>query len=142
LLLTYFLLAPSSAAVPGLGLGAIGAAARVVGYGLLSVQVYEWSNFRFFHLNYGWATLQRIMIAAVVGGGAALILVGLPGLVATRWQAGNLSSLAVSSSLYFGLVGALVLLWPGLAGLSRAEIFSSLHLLLRRLRLTRAATTP
>ncbi len=67
LALTSLLLAPASAPVPGLGLGAIGVALRMVVYGLASVLVYEWFNLRHFELSWRDALAHKIRAAVVVG---------------------------------------------------------------------------
>jgi O-antigen/teichoic acid export membrane protein len=124
LALTYVLLAPPTAPVPGLNLGAIGVALRMVGYGLLSAQVFDWSNFRFFGLSYSRAVLQRLAAVAVVGGCAVMVMGGLHH-VLQAWRLHALLSLALVSGLYFGIVSAAVLVWPGMIGFSRAEILSN-----------------
>jgi O-antigen/teichoic acid export membrane protein len=103
IVLTYFLLAPSGARVPGLDLGAAGVAVRMVGYGLLSVQVYEWSNARHFGIGYGRLLRERAGVFAVFGMAGLALWVASRGLaIAASLQ--PLAAFAVCSIGYFALV--------------------------------------
>ncbi len=132
LALTYLLLAPPTAAVPGLGLGAIGVAIRMVGYGLLSVQAYEWSSFRLFGLSYGRSLAQNLACAGVAGISAIGILGGLEGLLRVRLGLNSLLSLGVVSPLYFVFIGVSIFVWPRLIGFSRSEVVAQLRWLRQR----------
>jgi O-antigen/teichoic acid export membrane protein len=116
LLVTYFTVAPSTARVPGLGLGAIGVAAQLVGWGLLSRQVYEWTNSRFFGQSYLRGLRDRLVAVAVVGSCAVAILAGVSDWFQVGLGWGAIGGLSAASVLYFALMGILVVLWPGLAG--------------------------
>ena len=73
MLLTYWLIAPADAIVPGLDLGALGVAVRMVIYGLISVQVYEWRNAKYFDIPYARLLRDRLrVVGAVSAGGLAL----------------------------------------------------------------------
>jgi O-antigen/teichoic acid export membrane protein len=121
LILTYVFLAPASAPVPGLHLGAIGMAIKTTLYGLVVAQVYDWLNCRFLGILYARAVGRRAIALLAVGAVAvALIGVGAPWL--QRAGLGQLTALMLSSFGYAGAIGLMVWLWPGLAGLSRAQI--------------------
>jgi len=126
LLLTYFLLAPSSAAVPGLHLGAEGMAIKTALYGLVSVQVFDWINCKSLGLSFPTVLGRRVGAMLLVGavafillhvGGAWLESVGLHGIV----------SLALTSCAYLVAVAAMVWWLPALCGLSRDQIMRSLR---------------
>jgi O-antigen/teichoic acid export membrane protein len=120
-LLTYFLLAPASAPVPGLHLGAVGLATKTVVYGLLSVQVYDWLNCRFLGIRYT-AILGRRITATLTVGAIALILLGVGGPFLRVIGVGSTMALVLSSCAY-GLVIAIAMwLRPGLAGLTRMQL--------------------
>jgi O-antigen/teichoic acid export membrane protein len=131
LLLTYALLAPRTALVPGLHLGAIGLAGKTAFYGLVSVQFYDHLNCRFLRLSYGHALGRKIVAMGVIAAIALLVLnrgeswllrAGLP----------SIGALALSSCVYGSAVILLAWLWPELAGLSREQIVRGVRLLSRR----------
>ena len=125
-LLSYFLLASPDAPIAGLGLGALGVAIRMVGYGLLSVQLYEWMSHRTFGLNYFNTLVQKLGVVLVVFICAGLTLWGISGMLVSAGLAG-IWTLGISSAAYFTLVAAIALIKPDLAGLSRAEVRDNLQ---------------
>ncbi|WKZ36505.1 MAG: hypothetical protein QY332_01020 [Anaerolineales bacterium] len=125
LILSYFLLASPHAPVPGLGLGAIGVALRMVVFGLLFVQVYEWMSHRTFGLSYLSTLTQKLAVAAVIlfCGYLAMSLLG------TLLEGQGVPILAVfgiTSLIFFAMVGTCGLFWPSLLGISRAELADNL----------------
>lgn len=121
ILLSYFLLASPNAPIPGLNLGAIGIAIRMVIYGLISVQLYEWMSHQTFKLNYFSTLLKKISVAVSV------LFVGWVVLQESakffsNFDIAPLFVLVISSGLYFLLILMIVLLQPQLIGLSRNEI--------------------
>jgi O-antigen/teichoic acid export membrane protein len=126
LLLTYVLLAPASARLPGLHLGAIGMAIKTALYGLLTAQVYEWSNCRFLRISFVALLLRRALVALAVGL-LALLLLRWGGMWLLRLGLVPISALMLSSLSYVAAVSALVLLWPSVAGVSRAQLVRLVH---------------
>jgi hypothetical protein len=128
LLLAYFLLAPSDAAVPGLHLGAIGMAIKTALYGLATSQVYDWVNCRYLGVDFLRGLRDKIIAVAVLSSLGYLSLA-----VAARWlQHLGVSDLAVlvsASCLYAIAVALTVLLWPAGAGFNRTQIYQSLRAL-------------
>ena len=121
LLSTYLLLAPSTSIVPGLHLGAVGMAIKAAIFGLLTAQVYDWLNCRFFKLSFAKILVRRICVAAGVGV-LAVLLLDL-GADALRHLGASPITALVSSSVTYGVaIAAIVLLWPGVAGVSRAQV--------------------
>jgi O-antigen/teichoic acid export membrane protein len=120
-LLTYFLLAPPGATVPGLHLGAVGLAIKTAVYGLLSVQVYDWLNCHFLGIGYP-TMLGRRIVALLIVAAIALLFLGLGGPILRQLGAGNVTALALSSLAYGLSVAATVWLCPALAGLTRAQL--------------------
>jgi O-antigen/teichoic acid export membrane protein len=127
LLLTYLLLAPASASVPGLHLGAIGMAIKTALYGLLAAQVYDWLNCRFFKIRYATVLAQKV-IAAIAVGTLAVVLVGAGAPWLRRMGMSSAVALCASSCAYAAAVALMVLLWPGLAGLTRGQLLRSMRL--------------
>lgn len=134
---TYFLIAPHTFAVPGLGLGALGMTLQMVGIGALSVEIL------LIHL----CRQLGIPVARMLGIQASLV----GGLLALAWGIsrglGALLPLLLGTSIWtswltFLLAGlgytavvALLLWWhPHLAGLSRADLQSYLAAARQRLR--------
>jgi O-antigen/teichoic acid export membrane protein len=120
LALTYFLLAPRTGTLPGLGLGALGVAIKMVVYGLMSVQVYEWFNMRFFHASYGEAAAKKAITLAFVGSCAVIAFVGAGGFFRAH-GAGDTAELLLTSALYCGLGFLGALRWPTLAGVQKSD---------------------
>jgi O-antigen/teichoic acid export membrane protein len=122
LILTYLLLAPVDAPIPGLNLGALGVAIKMVIYGLLSVQAYEWMSHKTFELNYSSTLIRKLGVLVVV-----LIIAWL-----TLWGSGNLMidagvteiiALGGSSILYLVMIALIMIAKPDLAGLTRLEVY-------------------
>lgn len=128
--LMWFLLAPLSATIPGLNLGAEGMAIRTALYGLASVHVFDWLNCRSMGIDFA-GVLWRRSAAMVVLGAIAYLLLHLG---STALRGAGLSPIAtlVACSCAYG-AALLALLWfaPGLAGLTRARLMG----LLRRARI-------
>lgn len=124
LMLTYFLLAPRTAVIPGLHLGAMGVALRMVIFGLISVQIYEWANARFFKIDYWRELIARLRMVALTGAVAGLTLVGVHRVFA---RLGDVPAAAIASMFYIAVVMAMVWIRPDLLGLSRSEILSRLR---------------
>jgi O-antigen/teichoic acid export membrane protein len=121
LLLTYVLLAPASMPVPGLHLGAVGMAIKTAFYGLIVAQVYDWLNCRFLGIPYT-GSLRRKACASLAVGGSAAILIGAVGPWLQRAGMGQLEALILCTVGYGAVIVMLIWFWPGLAGLSRAQI--------------------
>jgi O-antigen/teichoic acid export membrane protein len=130
LALTYLLLAPASARVPGLHLGALGMAIKTTVYGLVVAQVYDWLNCRFLNILYARA-LRRRVTALLAVGAAALVLIGVGAPWLQRTGMGQLTALILSSVSYAAAIGLMAWLWPELAGLSRAQIVHGIRSLRR-----------
>jgi len=122
---TYFLLAPRSAAVPGLGLGARGVALKMVVLGMLTVQFYELSNARFFQFSYLQATIDKMKTTLVVGGIAFVILRGLIRQMGIPAGRVGIIPLGLISVFYFLVVGLVAFFCPVLAGLRAQDIDSA-----------------
>jgi O-antigen/teichoic acid export membrane protein len=121
LLLTYFLVAPRDASVPGLGLGAVGIALKMSVYSLLSVQIYEWVVFRFFGLEFGAAMRARVLMLATIVACAAVTVILTSGIERYAAQ-GPLGAMLISSPVYFLVIGAIATHWPELVGLERRDL--------------------
>jgi O-antigen/teichoic acid export membrane protein len=130
LFLTYLLLAPSSAPVPGMQLGAVGMAIKTACYGLAVAQLYDWLNCRFLGIPYAGALGRRALAVLAVSADAALLIgAGRPWL--QRAGMAQLNALVVCSVGYAAAIVLMVWLWPGLAGLSRAQVSRGIRLLRR-----------
>jgi hypothetical protein len=127
LLLTYFLIAPSTAPVPGLGLGAVGFAIKMALYGLVGVHVLDWLNCRVLGIDYAALFRGRIAVSLVIGG-VALAVVGGGGRVLDAAGVGELPALIATSLAYAVLVGAALWSRPTLAGVTREQLTRALRL--------------
>jgi O-antigen/teichoic acid export membrane protein len=124
-LLTYVLLAPPSAPVPGLHLGAVGLALKTAVYGLVSVQVFDWLNCHFLGIRYR-AMLGRRMVALTTVGAIAAVLLGAGGPLLRSRGVGGVTALTLSSGAYAVAIAAGIWWCPGLAGLTRAQLLQGM----------------
>lgn len=121
LLLTYLLLAPATAAMPGWHLGAMGMAIRTALFGLVTAEVYDWLNCRFLGISFGRVLMRKSAVAAAVAAFAVLLL-GLGGVWLVQMGLGEMAALLLTSVVYAAAIAGLVLLWPSVAGISREQI--------------------
>jgi O-antigen/teichoic acid export membrane protein len=119
--LTYLLLAPPTVAVPGLHLGAIGMAIKTALYGLFTAQIYDWLNCRFFEIRYARVLIRRLAVTVLVGVLAILLFKG-GGTWLQRMGVGAAAALALLALTYAAAVALMVLLWPGVAGITRSQL--------------------
>lgn len=122
--ISYLLQAPAQGvAVPGLGLGALGMAIKMVGLNIISVNILLWFIARHHKWRFDFwyqAVGLGAMLAAgwLVKSGTAALFGGLAG-------AGKLQLLPpflLSACLFAALAGGVLWLMPWLAGLDRAEL--------------------
>lgn len=132
---SYLLIAPASAAVPGLGLGAMGMAVKMVMLNVISVNLMIWSISR----SYGWEfefAYQFVVLGGMLALGAALkaLSVGLLGALGLAADIYLAPAFIATGAVYLGCVISLVMSMPGLAGLEKAELESYLQKLRARSR--------
>jgi O-antigen/teichoic acid export membrane protein len=126
LLLTYILLAPRSAVVPGLGLGAIGMALKMTVFGLLSSQVYDWANCRVLKIGFASGLPRKLATAAIT----AVLAIGFLRAGAEFLQragVGAIPSLCIAALGYAAAVATVVAFRPELAGFTRTELLAGLR---------------
>ena len=121
---SYLLQAPVGAVfLPGLGLGALGLALKMVLLNIACVNVMLWVVARNNGWKFEWAYQAGGLALALAGGylarGAAAAV--FPGHATEAWT-GLLPALAVSGTLYAAFVGWAFWLRPGLIGRTRSEL--------------------
>jgi O-antigen/teichoic acid export membrane protein len=121
LLLTYFLLAPRDATVPGFELGAIGMAIRTALYGLASVHVFDWINCNSMGLSFRALFVRRV-VSLVAVGSAAWLCIHAGGAWLRSAGLGELAALLTGCMAYACATLLLLLAMPHLAGLTRAQL--------------------
>jgi O-antigen/teichoic acid export membrane protein len=120
--LTYFLVAPAEARVPGLGLGALGVAIKLTGFALITVGVYEAALMRHLGLSYRRLVSSYLRMAAIVVPVAAASIVLGGDVLQRRWEAGSVAALGFGSLVYFTSMAALAVAFPHLVGVSRPQL--------------------
>jgi O-antigen/teichoic acid export membrane protein len=115
-LLTYWLLAPRHMPVPGLELGARGVALRMVVFGLLGVQLFEWASARHLGLSYLGLLKSRAAVIAPIAVLAIMLWLG-GGMLTTTLGVDPMVSFALSSLAY-----AAGVLWLALGSSSRRRV--------------------
>jgi hypothetical protein len=121
---TYFLLAPSTARVPGLGLGAVGAALRITVLGLVGVQLYQRDLVRSLGGSYRRVLKQQLIAALVAGGCAVLALAVVGGVLGSVVPLSTLSRLSLASVVYGASIVAVVAAFPEIVSSSKAELMA------------------
>lgn len=132
--ITYVCVAPGSFGVPGLALGATGLALKMLIWQFAGTNIQLFCNTRYLRIPYlRWLSLQVVMV-----GGIYALAFGAR-VVAGMWDASSLlrlaglsflgdavlghgSRLLLSGFFYLVAVAAVVLVVPGVAGMSRGEI--------------------
>lgn len=122
--LSYLVQAPNSGIViPGLGMGALGMALKMVLLGIISVNIQAWLIARYYGWKFDWF-YQVVGIGSVVGSGYLAKLV-----VSLYWDFSGASSignllipLLIAGVLYLAIVAGLIWLMPWLVGMKRDEI--------------------
>jgi O-antigen/teichoic acid export membrane protein len=136
LLLTYFLLAPADARVPGLHLGALGLACKTAVYGLASVQFYDLLNCRYLGVSYP-RELASKLLALVVIALIAFVALNRGSAWLVRTGMAEVTALSLASCLYGAAVVLVAWQQPRLMGLKREQIVRGVQLL----KLSRVART-
>jgi O-antigen/teichoic acid export membrane protein len=122
LAVTWLLLAPSTASVPGLGLGAAGLAAKMAIFGFASVQVFDWVICGLFGIEFRRVFARRMLTLVAVGTIAWLVLgIGIPTMVGCGVPLPL--ALLFGSLAYAVALAAILWIEPEVAGLTREELF-------------------
>lgn len=124
--LSYLLQARSEGLFPGLGLGALGLALKMVVLNVASVNVMLWVVARNNGWRFKWA-YQAAGLGLALGAGYTAKAIILP-LFAGYAPDGAASlgfPMAVSGVIYCGLISGALWLFPGLAGLNKAELLEN-----------------
>jgi O-antigen/teichoic acid export membrane protein len=118
LITAYFMMAPSNAPIPGLGMASQGLAWKMVALQFLHVNVVAWSISRLFRWKFDWQYQ--------LGGLAACICLGWGTYFGTVYLLTGLASvviqMALAGTLYLGMIATLILALPQLVGASRMEV--------------------
>jgi O-antigen/teichoic acid export membrane protein len=120
---TYFVLAPTDASfLPGLEMGALGIAIKMVVIGFVSVNIQAWVITRICGWRFDWL-FQAIGIPIMIGIGylagflaSHVIVVSEPGILTL------IGSLGLSSAIHFLLVGITIFNLPWLIGFEKDEV--------------------
>jgi O-antigen/teichoic acid export membrane protein len=129
LLLTYFLLASRHARIPGLELGAVGIAFKMVVFGLISVQAYDWLNARYFQISYGRSIAEKLLSVVFVAVCALVVFRGAMLWPAITGRLGETPRFFVGSIFYFAVILTGVIWRPKLAGLRKTDIPSMIQMI-------------
>jgi len=126
--LSYLAQAPSSNLLPGLGLGAMGMALKMVLLGIVSVNVQAWVIARQHKWKYNWS-YQVIGISAAVGAGfLSKWVVGIFSDVSTMTNKFTLIiPFLAATAIYTVLIAGLIWMVPWLVGMDREEIRDALR---------------
>lgn len=116
--MTYIVLAPPTARVPGLGLASSGLAIKMVVIQVLSVNALAWTISRVFRWRFDWVHQPIALLGCVAAGWVAHATV-----VSVLGESiPVIGRLAAGGILYAMLISAILYAAPTLAGLSRVEL--------------------
>ena len=125
MVVTYFALAPSDAALPGLGLGSEGLALKMIVMQVIQVNIYAYIISRIWNWSYDWL-YQPVSLLVCIGGGWLISLAfgsSLPLFIA----------LVLYGFFYMLLVAVFIYSMPWLIGMTRDETVSSVLTIFRKL---------
>jgi O-antigen/teichoic acid export membrane protein len=117
--ISYLLLVPRTATIPGLGLGAIGLTIKLIVVNVLSVNLLSYRIARRMHVAYDWR-YQVVSIAALLAVGFACraLAYGLLGSEATF----SMQRMAAAVTAYAAVTAALIYAMPVIVGLTASDI--------------------
>lgn len=126
--ISYFALAPADAVVPGLGLGAIGLAVKLILLTAVTVNLISWWFCKIYKWNYDWAYQFQSFVGAVFAGGLSYLLGKGLGQQFDAPLFVELSAALISYSVFIALLG-----WnfPEIIGLGRQDMLRLLERLKR-----------
>ena len=133
IVVVYFMLAPETMSVPGLGLASQGVAIKMVVMQLIGVNIQAYVIARIFGWKYDWFYQLAGLSLAVIVGYMAKVVTGffLVDFLFVHF--------VVTGLVYLLMIAGLIYLLPWIAGLSRKEIFDhcgTLHAVFRKQRPT------
>jgi O-antigen/teichoic acid export membrane protein len=121
IVVTYFILAPSDEAIPGLGLGSMGLASKMVVMQLIFINITAIYLARSLKIKFDWTFQPISILGCLTAGWLASLL--------SKWLLNMPSHLMVeillSGFIYLVMLGVMVWMMPSIAGLSRLEILAS-----------------
>ena len=120
--LSYFLIAPTTMPIPGLGLGAMGLAIKTVVWNIILVQVYLIWNCRFFKLSPIPFWRHQIYSLLILVGIMCILKLALNFFLQGLGAEFTVLRLFLDVLVYFSVVAGFVYLRPSIAGIKREEI--------------------
>jgi hypothetical protein len=121
MVVTYVMLAPRDAAVPGLQLGAVGLSLKMVLCALVEVNLMALFVGKYIGVPFDWT--HQVQVTLVILGLAFLSKFLMEGVLGLLTLKGNLLlTLAASGLLYLGLTGVALYHRPALAGMNAEQV--------------------
>ena len=116
LIVAYFLLAPSQAIIPGLGMGSEGLACKMLGMQFIQVNVIAWLIAKKYHWKFDWQTQLMVLVTVISAGWCA------KSLVLVTVTTGAISQIIFSSMLTLLVIFVIVYAKPELAGFKSGKL--------------------
>lgn len=132
----YFVLAPKSALVPGLNLGAKGLALKMVVCQLLDVNLMAFFVAKYIKTSFNWTFQIKVLLPLLLLGFASKICVQWI-LAAVSFPSHPILLMVVSGAFYSCGVTALIYKFPSIAGIDRTQVNHGLDWVRKRLKSAR-----
>lgn len=134
IVVTYLFLAPRSAVIPGLSLGAVGLSLRMVLCQLFAVNISMFFTAKYIETKFDWKYQIYVLALLLLIGFLSKYCVRLIISLSFASSPSPIVSIAMSGILYLGIVAVLLYRFPILAGMSRQTINRSISQLKNMLR--------
>jgi len=118
---SYFLLASKSAFVPGLQLGSVGLALKMVGCQIFGVNISAFFVARYINTDFDWSHQFYVLLLLLPIGYLSKFFAGHL-LELVSFDGYSILVMAVSSIFYLGSITTLIRYFPSIAGLNRDQI--------------------
>ncbi len=131
--LTYFLLAPSSFLIPGLGLGSLGLAIQMVLFQIFCVNILLYFNCKYLSMSFKHYLMYQagvILMMVSISYLTSLLSSSILNLFTLNKDVSNITGFFSSGIIYTAIICALAFLFPVLTGIERKEYKSIINRML------------
>lgn len=121
--ISYFVLAPTDATLPGFALGGLGRAIKLVVLTAVVVNLTSWWHCRANNWSYDWINQFQTLGVVAFGG---LVSYSLANLIGGYWELPPIARGAIAFPFYCFVLAALLGIFPDIVGLSKLDVRNAL----------------